>query len=165
MEKIGNGEIVFQFKVVILDKEIVKIFKGQEVFYQEVSFSGVISILFKEVVLFFEVILQIILDNWIIVEVKVIKDVLDFDCVLNGVLLINKNEVNVKILVNDGEIIVIGGVFSNIQSKLVDKVLFFGDLFYLGWLFWCDMVLDVKNEFLVFLILWIMNNQVIVIGC
>ncbi|MEN1558240.1 type IV pilus secretin PilQ [Pseudomonas aeruginosa] len=102
--------------------------------------------------------------NRIIVEVKVTKDAPDFQNALNGVPPINKNEVNAKILVNDGETIVIGGVFSNTQTKAVDKVPFLGDLPYLGRLFRRDTVSDTKNELLVFLTPRIMNNQAIAIG-
>ncbi|EMQ5442297.1 type 4a pilus secretin PilQ [Pseudomonas aeruginosa] len=164
MEKTGNGEIVSQPKVVTSDKETAKILKGQEVLYQEASSSGATSTSFKEAALSLEVTPQITPDNRIIVEVKVTKDAPDFDRALNGVPPINKNEVNAKILVNDGETIVIGGVFSNTQSKSVDKVPFLGDLPYLGRLFRRDTVSDVKNELLVFLTPRIMNNQAIAIG-
>ncbi len=92
------------------------------------------------------------------------KDAPDYQNMLNGVPPINKNEVNAKILVNDGETIVIGGVFSNEQSKSVEKVPFLGELPYLGRLFRRDTVTDRKNELLVFLTPRIMNNQAIAIG-
>lgn len=57
-------------------------------------------------------------------EVKVTKDAPNFDRALNGIPPIDKNEVNAKVLVSDGETIVIGGVFSNTQTKSVDKVPF-----------------------------------------
>lgn len=164
MEKTGNGEVVSQPKVVTSDKETAKILKGSEIPYQEASSSGATSTSFKEAALSLEVTPQITPDNRIIVEVKVTKDAPDFQNALNGVPPINKNEVNAKILVNDGETIVIGGVFSNTQTKAVDKVPFLGDLPYLGRLFRRDTVSDVKNELLVFLTPRIMNNQAIAIG-
>ena len=163
MEKTGNGEVVSQPKVVTSDKETAKILKGSEIPYQASS-SGATSTSFKEAALSLEVTPQITPDNRIIVEVKVTKDAPDFQNALNGVPPINKNEVNAKILVNDGETIVIGGVFSNTQTKAVDKVPFLGDLPYLGRLFRRDTVSDTKNELLVFLTPRIMNNQAIAIG-
>jgi len=135
MEKTGNGEIVSQPKVVTSDKETAKILKGQEVPYQEASSSGATSTSFKEAALSLEVTPQITPDNRIIMEVKVTKDAPDFARALNGVPPINKNEVNAKVLVNDGETIVIGGVFSNTQTKGVEKVPFLGDLPFLGRVF------------------------------
>ena len=107
---------------------------------------------------------QITPDNRIIMEVKVAKDSPDFSRVLNGVPPINKNEVNAKVLVSDGETIVLGGVFSNTQIKSVDKVPFLGDLPYLGRIFRRDLVQDSKSELLIFLTPRIMNNQAIAVS-
>ncbi|MBO0640220.1 MAG: type IV pilus secretin PilQ [Pseudomonas stutzeri] len=160
MEKTGNGEVVSQPKVVTADKETAKILKGSEVPYQEASSSGATSTSFKEAALSLEVTPQITPDNRIIMEVKVTKDEPDFSqAATTGVPAIRKNEVNAKVLVTDGETIVIGGVFSNTQSKSVDKVPFLGDLPYLGRLFRRDLVQDRKSELLVFITPRIMNNQ------
>ncbi|MHC5347737.1 type IV pilus secretin PilQ [Metapseudomonas furukawaii] len=164
MEKTGNGEIVSQPKVVTSDKETAKILKGAEIPYQEASSSGATSTSFKEAALSLEVTPQITPDNRIIMEVKVTKDAPDFGNALNGVPPINKNEVNAKVLVNDGETIVIGGVFSNTQTKAVDKVPFLGDLPFLGRMFRRDVVQDKKSELLVFLTPRIMNNQAIAVS-
>lgn len=164
MEKTGNGEIVSQPKVVTSDKETAKILKGQEVPYQEASSSGATSTSFKEAALSLEVTPQITPDNRIIMEVKVTKDAPDFARALNGVPPINKNEVNAKVLVNDGETIVIGGVFSNTQTKGVEKVPLLGDLPFLGRVFRRDVVADNKAELLVFITPRIMNNQAIAVN-
>ncbi len=162
MEKTGNGEVVSQPKVVTADKETAKILKGSEVPYQEASSSGATSTSFKEAALSLEVTPQITPDNRIIMEVKVTKDEPDFSqAATTGVPAIRKNEVNAKVLVTDGETIVIGGVFSNTQSKSVDKVPFLGDLPFLGRLFRRDLVQDRKSELLVFITPRIMNNQAI----
>ncbi|MGA4447485.1 type IV pilus secretin PilQ [Ectopseudomonas chengduensis] len=164
MESSGNGEIVSQPKVVTADKETAKILKGQEVPYQEASSSGATTTSFKEAALSLEVTPQITPDNRIIMEVKVTKDAPDFQRAINGVPPINKNEVNAKVLVSDGETIVIGGVFENTQTKAVEKVPFLGDMPYLGRLFRRDIVRDNKTELLVFLTPRIMNNQAIAVN-
>lgn len=163
MEKTGNGEVVSQPKVVTADKETAKILKGSEVPYQEASSSGATSTSFKEAALSLEVTPQITPDNRIIMEVKVTKDEPDFSQAAStgGVPSIRKNEVNAKVLVTDGETIVIGGVFSNTQSKSVDKVPFLGDVPFVGRLFRRDLVQDQKSELLVFITPRIMNNQAI----
>ncbi len=163
MEKTGNGEVVSQPKVVTADKETAKILKGSEVPYQEASSSGATSTSFKEAALSLEVTPQITPDNRIIMEVKVTKDEPDFSQAAStgGIPAIRKNEVNAKVLVSDGETIVIGGVFSNTQSKSVDKVPFLGDLPFIGRVFRRDLVQDRKSELLVFITPRIMNNQAI----
>ena len=162
MEKTGNGEVVSQPKVVTADKETAKILKGTEIPYQEASSSGATSTSFKEAALSLEVTPQITPDNSILLEVKVTKDAPLV--AVTGVPAIDKNEVNAKVLVNDGETIVIGGVFSNTQSRSVDKVPFMGDLPYIGRLFRRDVVRDTKSELLIFITPRIMNNQAIAVS-
>ncbi len=164
MEKTGNGEIVSQPKVVTSDKETAKILKGTEIPYQEASSSGATSVSFKEASLSLEVTPQITPDNRIIMEVKVTKDEPDYLNAIAGIPPIKKNEVNAKVLISDGETIVIGGVFSNTQSKVVEKVPFLGDVPYVGRLFRRDVVSEAKSELLVFLTPRIMNNQAIAVS-
>lgn len=164
MEKTGNGEVVSQPKVVTSDKETAKILKGSEIPYQEASSSGATSTSFKEASLSLEVTPQITPDNRIMMDVKVTKDEPDFANALDGVPPIKKNEVNAKVLVTDGETIVIGGVFSNTQTKSVDKVPFLGDLPFVGRIFRRDNVQDQKSELLVFVTPRIMNTQAITLN-
>ncbi|MBA1273768.1 type IV pilus secretin PilQ [Stutzerimonas azotifigens] len=164
MERTGNGEIVSQPKVMTADKETAKILRGSEIPYQEASSSGATSTSFKEAALSLEVTPQITPDNRVILEVKVTKDEPDFQRAVNGVPPITKNEVNAKVLVADGETVVIGGVFSNTQTQGVDKVPFLGDLPYLGRLFRRDIVSDAKTELLIFLTPRILNHQAIAVS-
>ncbi len=164
MEKSGNGEIVSQPKVVTSDKETARILKGTEIPYQESTSQGATSVSFKEASLSLEVTPQITPDDHVIMVVKVTKDEPDYLNKLNDVPPIKKNEVNAKVLVKDGETIVIGGVFSNTQSKVVDKVPFLGDVPYLGRLFRRDVRAEKKSELLVFLTPRIMNNQAIAVS-
>ncbi len=161
MEASGNGEVISQPKVVTSDKETAKILKGSEVPYQEASSSGATTTSFKEAALALEVTPQITPDNRVVMEVKVTKDAPDFSKAVNGVPPIDKNEVNAKVLAADGETIVIGGVFSNTQSRSVEKVPFLGDLPFLGRLFRRDSVSDSKSELLIFLTPRIMDTQAI----
>lgn len=153
-----------QPKVVTADKETAKILKGTEVPYQEASSSGATTVSFKEAALALEVTPQITPDNRIIIEVKVNKDEPDYNNAVLGVPPIKKNEVNAKVLVSDGETIVIGGVYSNTQSKTVDKVPFLGDLPYVGRVFRRDSVTDQKSELLIFLTPRILNTQAIAVN-
>ncbi|HEY8667541.1 MAG TPA: hypothetical protein VIL86_12805, partial [Tepidisphaeraceae bacterium] len=151
-------------KVVTSDKESAKILRGTEIPYQEASSSGATSTSFKQAALSLEVTPQITPDNRIIMEVKVNKDAPDYQNALNGVPPISKNEVNAKVLVSDGETIVLGGVFSNTQTKSTTKVPMLGDIPYVGRLFRRDSVTDSKVELLIFLTPRIMNNQAIAVG-
>ncbi|WP_304639400.1 type IV pilus secretin PilQ [Pseudomonas sp.] len=161
MESSGNGEIISQPKVVTSDKETAKILKGSEIPYQEASSSGATTTAFAEAVLSLEVTPQITPDNQVIMEVIVTKDEPDFTNQVNGVPTIRKNEVNAKILVADGETIVIGGVFSSETAQGTQKVPFLGDLPILGRAFRRDITSESKTELLVFLTPRIINNGAI----
>ena len=164
MEKSGNGEIISQPKVVTADKETAKILKGTEVSYQETSGSGATSVTFREASLSLEVTPQITPDNRVIMAVKVTKDEPDYLNAQAHVPPIRKNEVNAKVRIRDGETIVIGGVYSTVQSKVTDKVPFFGDLPYVGRLFRRDVLQEKKSELLVFLTPRIMSDQAIAVS-
>ena len=161
MESTGNGEIISQPKVVTSDKETAKILKGSEIPYQEASSSGATTTAFAEAVLSLEVTPQITPDNQVIMEVVVTKDEPDFTREVNGVPTIRKNEVNAKILVADGETIVIGGVFSSESQKSQEKVPFLGDLPIVGRAFRRDSTYENKSELLIFLTPRIINNGAI----
>ncbi|MFB1010254.1 MAG: type IV pilus secretin PilQ [Thiopseudomonas sp.] len=150
MEKTGKGNVVSQPKVITSDKETAKIMKGKEVPYQEASSSGSTSTSFKEATLSLEVTPQITPDNRIIMDVKVTKDEVDFANAVGGVPPINKNEVNAKVLVADGETLVLGGVFSEVRQEGVDKVPVLGDIPFVGRLFKRNMNVVNKAELLIF---------------
>ena len=161
MESTGNGEIISQPKVVTSDKETARILKGAEIPYQEASSSGATTTAFAEAVLSLEVTPQITPDSQVIMEVIVTKDEPDFTREVNGVPMIRKNEVTAKILVADGETIVIGGVFSSESQKSQEKVPFLGDLPVVGRAFRRDTSYESKTELLVFLTPRIINNGAI----
>lgn len=161
MESSGNGEIISQPKVVTSDKETAKILRGSEIPYQESSSSGATTTAFAEAVLSLEVTPQITPDNQVIMEVIVTKDEPDFTNQVLGIPTIRKNEVNAKILVADGETIVIGGVFSSETARGTQKVPFLGDLPILGRAFRRDITSESKTELLVFLTPRIINNGAI----
>ena len=161
MESSGNGEVVSQPKVVTADKETAKILKGTSVPYQESSSSGATSVTWKEAALSLEVTPQITPDNRVILDVKVNKDTPDYANDTGSGPPIDTNSVAAKVLVADGETLVIGGVFSNSQGKTVEKVPFLGDLPYLGRLFRRDSVTESKSELLIFLTPRIMDTRAV----
>ncbi len=164
MEKSGNGEIISQPKVVTADKETARILKGTEVPYQETSGSGATSVSFREASLSLEVTPHITPGNGVIMTVRVTKDEPDYLNLHGNVPAIRKNEVNAKVRVGDGETIVIGGVYSTVQSNVTDKVPFLGDLPYVGRLFRRDALQEKKSELLVFLTPRIMGDQAIAVS-
>src|SRR5690606_37943390 len=100
-------------------------------------------------------------DNQVIMDVTLTKDEPDFTRTVNGATTINKNEVNAKILVADGETIVIGGVFSSEAQNGQEKVPFLGEILVDGLAFRRDVSFESKTDLLVFLTPRIINNGAI----
>jgi|SRR5690554_156132 len=151
LEYNGYAEIVSQPKVITGDKQRAVISTGSEIPYQEASASGATSASFKEVVLELDVTPQITPDNNIIMELAIKKDLLAEFNQEFGVPIIDITRLNTKVLVSDGQTIVLGGIFEMQQLNGVDKVPFLGDIPYLGRLFRRDVKSSEKSELLIFI--------------
>jgi type IV pilus assembly protein PilQ len=136
-------------KVITGNQQKAVIESGVEIPYQEASSSGATSVSFKKATLGLEVTPQITPDNKVNMELLVKKD--SVGDVVNGVPAINTNRVETKVLVDNGETAVLGGIFEESTTKSVDKVPFFGDLPVLGHLFKRTLNSTSKNELLIFI--------------
>ncbi|MBI1424105.1 MAG: type IV pilus secretin PilQ [Gammaproteobacteria bacterium] len=152
----GQTEIVSSPKVITSNQHKAKILQGQEIPYLQSSSSGAATIAFKEAVLKLEVTPQITPDDRINLDLLVTKDSPDYAnaIVIPGVGAsappINKQEVDTNILVDNGETIVLGGVYEQTKSNKVTRVPFFGDLPLVGFLFRNTSKSDDKSELLIF---------------
>ena len=71
--------------------------------------------------------------------------------VFNGVPSINTNEIQTEVLVENGQTVVLGGIFQNDKNISTTKTPFFGDLPYVGRLFKRTIERDDKQELLIFI--------------
>jgi type IV pilus assembly protein PilQ len=137
-------------KVITGNQQKAIIESGVEIPYQEASSSGATSTSFKKATLGMEVTPQITPDNKINMELLIKKDaVANFN--VNGTPALNTNRVETKVLVDNGETAVLGGIFEETTSKTVNKVPFFGDLPVFGRLFKQNIDTIDKNELLIFI--------------
>lgn len=149
LESSGYAEIVSQPKVITSDKQLAVIRSGQEVAYQEVSPSGGTTTGFKEAVLKLEVTPQITPDNRIIMELNITNDTVG-EITQEGVPSIDVTSLQTKVLVNNGQTVVLGGVFSIDSLNGERKVPLLGDIPYLGRLFKSTINTQNKTELLIF---------------
>jgi type IV pilus assembly protein PilQ len=148
MQAEGKGEVISSPRVITSNQKTAIIRQGVEIPYQEASSSGATSVSFKEAVLALEVTPQITPDDRIILDVRVNKD--SVGQVFAGVPSIDTREVNTQVLVDNGETLVLGGIYEQTALNEVDKVPFFGDLPGVGWMFRTKRDLDEKSELLIF---------------
>lgn len=149
LENSGYAEIVSQPKVITSDKQLAVIKSGKEIGYQETSPSGGTTTGFREAVLKLEVTPQITPDNRIIMDLTVWKDSLG-QTTDTGVPTVDITRLETKVLVNNGQTVVLGGVFSVEGSKTENKVPVLGDIPYLGRLFKKTVDNQFKTELLIF---------------
>ncbi len=150
MQQEGKGEIVSSPRVITADQHKATIKQGVEIPYQQSSSSGATNVAFKEAVLKLEVTPHITPDDRIKMDLIVRKDNPDFARAVLGVPPVNTRSVETSVLVENGETIVLGGVFERNRSKSVERVPFFGELPYVGAMFRQTQRKDENSELLLF---------------
>ncbi len=145
----GNAEVVARPKVITADKSPAVIESGVEIPFQEATSSGATSTSFKDAVLSLEVTPQITPDDRIIMQLNVKQDTVGQ--VFNGVPSINTNEIQTEVLVDNGQTVVLGGIFQTDKNISTTKTPFLGDIPYVGRLFKRTVERDDKQELLIFI--------------
>jgi len=149
MESDGRAEIISQPRVITADGQTAKIQAGTEIPYEQASASGATTITFKEAVLKLEVTPQITPDDRILMDLIISKDAVGE--IINNIPTINTNQLETQVLVNNGETIVLGGIFQSEDITQIDKTPFFGDLPVIGRLFRRTTHTEDKSELLIFI--------------
>jgi len=150
LENAGYAEIVSQPRVVTSDKQKATIKSGKQIPFQEASASGATSTSFKDAILKLEVTPQITPDNNVIMDLVITKDSVG-EVTSTGSLAIDINQIDTKVLVPNGETVVLGGVFGVDSAKTDVKVPVLGDIPYLGRLFKHTLRSENKTELLIFI--------------
>jgi type IV pilus assembly protein PilQ len=143
MQEESRGEVISNPRVVTTNQREALIKQGKEIGYVTISGGGAggvatPNVQFKEVVLELKVTPTITNDNRVFLNMAVKKDEVDQLIQLQGygtVPSINRREVNTAVLVEDGQTVVIGGVYEFTDRNSVSKVPFLGDVPFLGNLF------------------------------
>ena len=135
-------------RVVTANQTEAFIQQGVEIPYQEATSSGATSISFKEAVLELRVTPQITPDDNIIMDLKVSKD--NVGEIFFGVPSVDTRNVRTRVLVENGETLVLGGIYEQERGKQTERIPFFGSLPGVGWLFKTESKTDQKQELLIF---------------
>lgn len=149
LETEGKGEIISQPKIITADGQTARIESGTEIPYQEASSSGATTTSFKDAVLSLEVTPQITPDDRIIMDLEINQD--SVGEIFNGVPSIDTQALKTQVIVENGETIVLGGIFRGEDVEQVEKTPFLGDLPYIGALFRRTTQTEDKAELLMFI--------------
>lgn len=149
----GRGEVVSSPRVITSDQNEAVIKEGFEIPYRANSGAGIggTTTEFKDAVLELKVTPQITPDNHVNMELDIKKDRAAFEEVPAGIEPpIETRQVTTTVLVDNGETVVLGGVFERTKTRNKNSVPWFGDLPYLGWLFKVETRTDENRELLIF---------------
>jgi type IV pilus assembly protein PilQ len=144
----GRGEVISNPRVVTANQKEAIIEQGTEIPFQEASSSGATSTSFKKAVLALRVTPQITPDDRVIMDLQVNQDTVGQ--VFAGVPSVDTRQVQTQVLVDNGDTVVLGGIYERTQREDMEKVPFFGDLPYISWLFKTTSIRDDKTELLIF---------------
>lgn len=148
LESEGLSTLLASPRLITSNQQMAHIEAGEEIPYQEATSSGATSISFKKAVLKLEVTPQITPDDNIILDLKVNQDTKGD--IVAGVPGINTREVQTKVLVANGETVVLGGIYQQEKSNKIDRIPVLGRLPCIGWMFRNKYSSDSRNELMIF---------------
>ncbi|EQD30071.1 type II and III secretion system protein, partial [mine drainage metagenome] len=157
----GLGEVVSSPRVITADEQKATIEQGVEIPYQEAASSGATAIAFKKAVLRLEVTPQITPDHRIIMQLEVRNDTVGQEVPTGTggfVPAIDTRSVKTQVLVNNGDTVVLGGIYETNRTRTISKVPLLGDIPLIGWLFRNSAITNNKDQLIVFVTPKILNQ-------
>ncbi len=152
LQQESKAEIISSPRLITTNKKPAYIEQGTEIPYLESSSSGATTVTFKKAVLSLKVTPQITPDNRLVLDLSVTQD-RPGQVVKTGTgeaVAIDTQRIGTQVLVNNGETVVLGGIFQHSITNSVDKVPLLGDMPLLGALFRRSYENVGKSELLIF---------------
>ncbi|WKE65283.1 type IV pilus secretin PilQ family protein [Gallaecimonas kandeliae] len=161
LEQENKGEVISSPRLTTANQKAAYIEQGTEIPYVQSTSSGATSVTFKKAVLSLRVTPQITPDNKIILDLVITEDTKG-DVVqtpTGTAVAIDTKEIGTQVLVDNGETIVLGGIFQQEKKRVVSKVPLLGDIPGLGWLFRNTNNSNIKQELLIFVTPRVVNEE------
>lgn len=151
LEADGRGKVISSPRVMTANQIEALIEQGVEIPYQQSTSSGATSVSFKKANLSLKVKPQITPDGRITMTLDINKDTPNTKIATGTGVAIDTKHVKTEVLVENGGTVVIGGIYTQTVQENTQRIPFFGDLPYIGWLFKNREWIDDKSELLVFI--------------
>lgn len=165
----GRSELISSPRVITANQQEADIQQGQEIGYvtyqnstSGAPASGTATVQFKDVVLELKVTPTITADSRVYLTINVKKDSLASYLTVPGsgqVPIIDTQSVNTAVLVDNGQTVVLGGIYQVTKQDSVVKVPGLGDIPILGALFRSSTRISDKAELLIFVTPRILNES------
>ena len=153
----NRGEVISTPKILTADKQTAKVSSGTQIPYQEAAASGATTTSFREAALSLEATPNITPDGKIGLQLLITNGT---PTIINNQVAIAEDSISTNVIVEDGQTIVLGGVFKNRTNNGVTKVPFLGDLPYIGRAFRRDIRSNNKEELLIFITTRLVNDGI-----
>jgi len=165
LEAEGEGEVISTPRIITANQSEAFIQQGVEIPYEEAASSGATAVQFKEAVLELRVTPLITPDNRIQLELAIKQDTVGeiFQTGRGGSIpSIDTRELNTSVLVNNGETVVLGGIFQDERQKQEDRVPYLSSIPGIGGLFKRKSNATKKRELLIFVTPTIVEDRPVV---
>ncbi len=155
----GTSELISSPRVVTTNGTMARIESGREIPYQTISDDGP-NISFKKAVLSLEVTPLIIPGNKVHMELTVNKDEVDENVPtgFGSAPSISTKEVETSVLVDNGDTVVLGGIFEHDSTRNTDSVPVLSEIPVIGAAFRVNNRNDTKTELIIFITPKIMDE-------
>ena len=152
LERENKGEVIASPRITTANQKKAYIEQGTEIPYVESASSGATSVQFKKAVLGLEVTPQITPDNRVIMDLVITQNTRGetVSTPTGPAVSIDTQEIGTQVLVENGETIVLGGIYQQQILNDITKVPVLGDIPYVGVLFRSDSQINEKRELLIF---------------
>lgn len=153
----SRAEVISNPRVITSNQNTARIEQGTEIPYLSATSSGATDVEFKKAVLSLEVTPQITPDDRVNMKLAVNSDSVGQE--FAGIPSIDTREVTTDVLVDNGQTIVLGGIYEENSTVSNTRVPFFSDIPLVGRLFRTDSVTNDKSELLIFITPKIIDEQ------
>ena len=165
LEAEGDGEIISTPRIVTANQSEAFIQQGVEIPYEQAASSGATAVQFKDAVLELRATPLITPDNRIQLELEIKQDSVGeiYQTGRGGsVPSIDTRELSTSVLVNNGETVVLGGIFQDERARIEDRVPYLSSIPVLGHLFKRRANESKKRELLIFVTPTIVEDRPVV---
>jgi type IV pilus assembly protein PilQ len=150
-ESNGDAKLISSPKIATLDNKEASIEQGLRIPYRKLTTEGTITTDFIDANLKLTVTPHVTNDGNIKMSIKAKKDAPDTSIEVDGVPSIDKKEAITEVMIKDGGVIVIAGVYTTERSETTGGVPLFNKIPLLGWLFKKETKKDNRKDLLIFI--------------
>jgi type IV pilus assembly protein PilQ len=158
LESEDRAEIVASPRLMTTNQVPAVIKSGEDIPYQESTSSGATAVAFKQAVLSLKVTPQITPDGKLLLDLQINQDSDSGRRVQNVPIILTKS-IETSVLVNNGQTIVLGGIYQQSKSNQMKRIPFLGTIPVLGNLFRSVDVKSSNDELLIFITPRIIANS------